>query len=233
MKALIVDDEPMPAKHLDGLIKTHCYEIGETFILNSPTEAVKHLKDHEYDIIFLDVEMPVLNGLELLEQVTLPLNTHVIFTTAYSQYAVDAFKANATHYLLKMVKKDELIEATRKVMYLKNRKDELRNKPSISVFSGEEHIILRQHQIIRMEANGSYTKIIYDKGELLSTKRLGSYEEVLDQKSFCRCHNSHIINVDRVFKVSKGKKGYVVMDNEEVVPIAAAKREHIINLLGL
>lgn len=233
MRALIVDDEPMPSKHLEGLITKNCYEISETKIINSPIEAIKHLENHEYDIIFLDVEMPIYTGLEMLEQVKLPSHTHVIFTTAYSQYAVEAFKANATHYLLKMVKKEELLEAVRKVIYLKNRRVSLKDKPSISVFSGDEHTILRQNQIIRLEANGSYTKIISDKGEMLSTKRVGYYEELLSIESFCRCHNSHIINVDRVFKFSKGKKGYVVMDNEDIVPISATKKEHIIKLLGL
>ena len=117
MKALIIDDEPMPGKHLQGLIEEHCFEIEHTHVIDSPLVALDHLKENEYDIIFLDVEMPHINGFELLKKVRIPAKTQVIFTTAYSQYALDAFKVNAAHYLLKMVKKDDLIEAVRKACF--------------------------------------------------------------------------------------------------------------------
>lgn len=114
MKALIVDDEPMPAKHLQNLVEKHCSEITQTRVLNSPIEALEHLKEHHFDLLFLDVEMPELTGFELLEEANLTPSTQVIFTTAYSQYAVEAFQSKEVHYMLKIVSKDELVAAVRK-----------------------------------------------------------------------------------------------------------------------
>lgn len=234
MKALIVDDEPMPGKHLEGLVRKHCFEISEVKVINSPLKAIEDLSNNEYDIIFLDIEMPVLNGLELLEKIQLPEKTHVIFTTAYSQYAIEAFKVNATHYLLKMVTKEDLIDAVRKVSHLKYKSNNIQKLPSLSIFIGEEYVILSQEKIIRLEADGSYTKIITaTNDEFLSTKMLGYYEKLLSDELFYRCHNSHIINFKKVHRLSKGKKGYVVMGNEDIVPLATAKREQLMQLLVL
>ena len=112
MRALIVDDEPLPGKLLMEMINKHCFEIEETSYISSSTEALKELSDSHYDIVFLDVEMPGMNAFEFLDEANLPHNTVVIFVTAYSNYAVEAFKADAAYYILKPVQKEELIKLT-------------------------------------------------------------------------------------------------------------------------
>ena len=168
MKTLIVDDEPMPGKLLQELIKKHCFEIEETHFETSPRAALERLKKERFDILFLDVEMPGMNAFELLEQIDLPRETVVIFVTAYSNYAVDAFKANVAYYILKPVVVEELIKAVRKASahLQKNaqKRSELSND-SISIYDGEEYQIIPLEEIIRLEADGSYAKVYCINGK--------------------------------------------------------------------
>lgn len=236
MRAIILDDEPMPAKHIEQMIKKHCFEIKETQIFNVASKAISHLKKNEYDILFLDVEMPEMDGFQFLEKAELPFDTKVIFTTAYSEYAIEAFKANAVHYILKPVMKEELISAVRKASNSINEKNEvhLESKHSISVFDGEDYLLIKIKDIVRFEADGSYTKIILDSGkEILSSKRLGEYEKKLNHADFVRCHNSHLINISFISKISKGKAGYLTLSSQEVIPISATKKDEVNRILGL
>ena len=235
MKALIIDDEPMPAKHLREMIKHHCFEIGLTEIIHSPITAMKHLSENEYDILFLDVEMPEMSGVEFLKQIQLPQKTAVIFTTAYSEYALDAFKANAIHYIMKPVEETELIKAVRKTL-LKNQEGNSNGSDSfntITVYDGEEYLIVKTADIIRLEADGSYTKIVLKEKNVLTSKRLGFYEEKLGLKKFMRCHNSHLINIAEVAKMGKGKGPYLIMSNNDMLPISNSKKQEIEKILGL
>ena len=230
MKALIIDDEPMAAKHLKSLVEQHCFEIYSTEMIHSPVEAIDHLASFSYDIIFLDVEMPEIDGFALLEQVELPPTTQVIFTTAYSKYAIDAFKANAAHYLLKMVKKDELITSVRKVTRLLNltaRAGQPMQDPVkvIPIFHNEEHHLVKWEDIVRIEASGSYSRIVLSDKELLSSKGIGHYEKKLENGPFFRCHNSHLVNLREVARLGKGKGGYLVLSNGDAVPLSPSRRE--------
>lgn len=237
MKSLIVDDEPMPGKMLVELINKHCFEIEETHHETSPHEALERLKNEHFDIVFLDVEMPGMNAFELLDQIDLPRDTVVIFVTAYSNYAVDAFKANAAYYILKPVVKEELIKAVRKAS-AHLQKGSLNNKEarvgSISVYDGENYQIIHNEDIIRIEADGSYAKVICTDGRsLLSSKRLGHYEKQLDDKGFYRCHHSHLINLQHLLKVSKGKSPVLTLKNDQVVPLSPSKKQQLNRLVGL
>ena len=239
MKVLIVDDEPLSSKYLKGLIEKHCFEISQVEMLNQPLEALEHLKTNTYNIIFLDVEMPELDGFELLEQANLPSTTQVIFTTAYSQYAVDAFKANATHYLVKMVDAEDLVKAVRKVskilqnQLIAKKSIDNQNSKAISIFHEGEHHILKEDEIIRFKAEGSYTLVVLADKQFLSTKGIGYFEKTLTPSLFCRCHHSHIVNIKMISKIGKGKKGYVVLLNEELIPLTSTKKSTLETLLGL
>lgn len=235
MKALIIDDEPMPAKHLQEMIKKHCYEIAETELCFAPEEGLELLKNEQFDVIFLDVEMPKMDAFDFLEKAELGADTVVIFVTAYSQYAVDAFKANATHYILKPVLEEDLVKSVRKaVRQLSKSKKEEKPKPSsISVYDGDEYEIIKSEQVIRLEADGSYTKIFLQDRQLVSSKRLGFYEERLSNSGFFRCHNSHLINLSYLEKVGKGKSSYLIMADEATIPLSANKKSQLEDLLGL
>lgn len=234
MKALIVDDEPMPGKLLQEMIKKHCFEINSTTLITSPQEALKHLQEEAYDILFLDVEMPGMNAFELLDQLQLPSHTVVIFVTAYSSYAVEAFKANAAYYVLKPVVQEELIKSVRKATsYLTKANGEQQQQEKLSIFDGDEYLIINVNEIVRLQADGSYTKIVTDKKEHLSSKRLGFYEDKLSQANFYRCHNSHIINLKSLSKISKGKTPFLTLQNGDAIPLSPKKKSELIKLVGL
>jgi two-component system LytT family response regulator len=233
MRALIIDDEPMPAKHLRAMIEQHCFEITETEIIRSPKMAIEHLKEEVYDLIFLDVEMPEMDGFELLNHVELTKSTAVIFTTAYSEYAVQAFKANATYYIMKPVEEKELVVAVRKAIQktkLQSAKESA--DKSLSIFDGEEYIIIKTKDIIRLEADGSYTKFILADRTILASKRMGYFSEKLPQQDFVRCHNSHIVNIEKIAKISRGKSGYLIMSNDNIVPVSPSKKGDLDKLIN-
>ena len=234
MKALIIDDEPMPAKHLREMIKQYCFEIEEVNIMHYPKQAIQHLKENEYDLLFLDVEMPEMSGIEFLKTVELPTKTAVIFTTAYSEYAVDAFKANATHYIMKPVEEGELIKAVRKALLKKQgESSQVSSEGTITVYDGEDYLVVKEKDVIHLEADGSYTKFILKNRAILASKRMGYYQEKIKGNNFLRCHNSHIVNVQEINRISKGKGGYLIMSNGDTVPISASKKEHVEKILGL
>lgn len=225
MKAIIIDDEPMPAKHLKKLAEQHCFEISSIRIENSPIKALEILKEEYFDIIFLDVEMPELNGFELLQEANLSSRSKVIFTTAYSQYAIKAFETDAVSYLLKMISKDELILAVRRVLKSRLKQRSSPDYKVVSVYYNDEYNLLNENEIIRLEAKKGYTFFITESKKILSSKGIGFYEKKLDNISFYRCHNSHIVNINKIKKISKGKSGYIELSNKDVVPIATSKRE--------
>lgn len=234
MKALILDDEPMPAKYLEQMIQKHCFEIKSMDLFNVASKALKELETEYYDIIFLDVEMPEMDGFQFLEKANLPSETQIVFTTAYSEYALEAFKTNARHYLVKPVTKEDLIMAVRKVSSAMPAKEpNTEFKDYISIYDGEEYLLLKKEEIIRFEADGSYTKVITTSAKnILSSKRLGEYEKKVDAKAFVRCHNSHLVNINFISKVSKGKGGFLSLKNGEVIPISTSKKEEINRLLN-
>lgn len=231
MRALILDDEPMPAKHLQELIKQTCFEIKETMISNSPLDAMELLGKEDFDILFLDVEMPEMSGVEFLKRIQLPKNCSIIFTTAYSEYAVEAFQLNATHYLMKPAVEEELIKAVRKVSL--GKMEAKKDDSKLSIYDGEEYLILDKNDIIRLEGDGSYTKVIMINRTILASKRMGYFEKKLNQDQFFRCHNSHVVNVNEIKKLGKSKSNYLVMSNEDVIPISSSKKGAIENILGL
>ena len=235
MKALIIDDEPYAAQYLQEMIQQHCFEIESTDILYSPLKAMKHVEDNVYDVIFLDVEMPEMSGVEWLKEVRLPKDTQVVFTSSFAEYAIDAFEVNAVHYILKLVSKEDLISAVRKVMEIRQKK--ANNEPScenrISIFDGTEYHILSCNDIIRLQADGGYTKVSTGERDFLSSKGLSHFENSLPSDSFVRCHNSHIVNVKKVIRMGKGRNSYVTLSNDELVPVSYSKKEKLLERLGV
>lgn len=234
MRALIIDDEPMPAKLLQDLVRKHCFEIRETEVITVASHALEHLKTNSYDLIFLDVKMPEINGFQFLDHAQLSVDTAVIFTTAFADFAVDAFKVNATDYLMKPYQEDDLIRAVRKVSEKQRSLDKPDRKGTISIYDGEQYLIIKEEDIIRLEADGSYTKIItVSHGAQMASKRLGQFESQLNPDEFFRCHHSHMINLQQISKVSKGKSGYITLMNKEEVPVSQARKEVLHQLLHL
>lgn len=246
IKAIIIDDETNCIEMLDWLIKTYCPGIEIMAQCSSAEEGIKAIKKHSPDVIFLDIEMPKMNGFDLLQQLT-PVNFEVIFTTAYDKFAIKAFKFSAMDYLLKPIDADDLKNAVIRLetklqsakpdagieALLNNIKSihQPLNKIAIPTQEGLVFTIIKD--IIRCESDSNYTTFFLsgDK-QIVSSKSMKEYEELLEEYNFFRVHNSHLINLNHLEKYVKGDGGYVVMSDKCTVPVSRSRKEDFINHLS-
>lgn len=240
MNAIVIDDEKYCTDVLTILLSKHCPEINVIKVFNQSPDALDYLKSHEADIIFLDIEMPQMNGFELLYQLG-KVSSLVIFTTAYDQYALKAFKFNAIDYLLKPIDKDELIAAVKKsnkytalssenidnLHYLsRNRVPE-----RIMLPIGQELILVSVKNIICCEADGSYCKVYCSdmKKPYLLSKNLREMEEILNNSGFFRPHTSWLIHDKYVNRIIRGEGMQIVLQGEIYVPVSRAKKQEVMD----
>ena len=245
--ALIVDDEKKCISLLQKMLHTAFPEIEIIASSTNPAEAIKLILKHEPNLVFLDIEMPNLNGFEVLKA-TRDIQYDVVFTTAYQQYAINAIRFAALDYLLKPIDKDELIQTIHryKAKYKKSNQqqqfdllfDNLKNitNPSnkISIATTEGVIFINTTDIIYIEASGSYAKLFLKNGEsLLCSKNLKEFEEMLLNRSFFRIHHSFIINTNEIKRYIKGEGGIVILSNATELPVSKRKKEDFIKTLHL
>ena len=218
------------------MIEKHCYEIREVELCHSPAKALEIIRKDHFDLLFLDIEMPEMNGFDFIELAKLSKKTKIIITSAYEQYAIPAFDADAVHYLLKPVKEDKLVKAVRKVcqeLQLHHPVSNSLSQQVISVYDHHEHHIVKLDEIIRLEADGNYTKIVTKEQLFLSSKKMGHYQQELPEDHFFRTHKSHMVNLSFVNKIFKGKAGFIGLSNGEKVPLSASNKEAFERALGL
>lgn len=243
MKTYLLDDESNCTDVLQFLLAKYCPEVKITGVFNDPEQALEAIRMERPQLLFLDIEMPMLNGFELLKHCE-PLDFKVIFTTAYDQYAVKAFKFNALDYLLKPVDKDELVVAVGKarlkgspsnaqlssVQYLKSNPTPER----IALPVGLELLLVEVADIQYFESEGSYVSVfLKDQNKpVVLSKSLREFEEVLNSPHFFRAHNSYLINLKHVKKIVRTDGGEIVMGNGRSLPVARAKKTELIGLIA-
>lgn len=246
LKILIVDDEKRIRTSLRNVIKLH-YEkaevIGEAENVHSAAIAIKSLKP---DVVLLDIRMPDESGFDLLKQL-MPLTFKVIFITAYSQYAIQAFKFSAMDYLLKPVIPEELVNAlNRTEQQLQNESYQSRLNvflENISNFTSEhKKIVLNSHDkihvitasdIIRCQADGNYTKFFILNGKpVLASKPLKDYDEILVDFGFFRPHHSHLVNTRFIDRLEKHDGGVLIMKDGSQVPVSSRKYSDLMIVLN-
>lgn len=211
---------------------------------NDPEQGAGGIFLLQPDLVFLDIEMPKLNGIELLNQCR-EVNFEVIFTTAYDQYAIRAIKMNALDYLLKPIDKDELIEAVEKVKTKKQpvsrqqiaelqeaHKTKVLNKIALSTMAGLQFVDL--DNVIRIEGESNYCNFfLKDKKKILLSKKLGDAEELLkENQNFFRAHKSHIINLKYVEKYVRGEGGEILMSDGAAISLSRGKKEEFLQLFS-
>jgi two-component system, LytTR family, response regulator len=216
------------------------------FKTTKPEVAVESLREKQIDLLFLDVEMPSLNGFELLEQLQ-PLSFEVIFTTAYSQYAMQAFRYKAFNYLLKPIDVNELEEIIedwaekfgkdvrkKQVSEIDNllkqlKKDGLlRSKVAVPVMDGYEFVGVKEILFCQSENNYTYFHLL-NKKKLLISKTLKEVEKTLQNFGFLRIHQSYLINPAFLKSYHRKDGGFVLMQNEEKLPVSQQKKEVLTN----
>jgi two-component system, LytTR family, response regulator len=244
MKAVIIDDEQHCITTLQWTLKEYCKDIKVVATAHNGTEGITVINMYKPDLIFLDVEMPILNGIDMLQHFD-EIKFAVIFTTAYDQYAVKAIKLNALDYLLKPIDKDELIAAVKKV---KNKQTQISrkqvdalyevhrtkvvNKIALSTLKGLQFINL--DDLVRIEGESNYCNfILRDKKKILLSKKLGDAEEILKgNDNFFRVHKSHIINLKFVEKYIRGEGGEIIMEDGTSIALSRNKKDEFLELFA-
>jgi two-component system, LytTR family, response regulator len=242
IRTVIIDDEPDCVNLLKFELTQHCPFVEVVGTFNSSTKALEQIANLNPDLVFLDIEMPVINGFEFLIKL-MPVNFKVIFVTAYNQFALKAFRFNAIDYLLKPFDINDLIEAVAKVDKLVNPSNfqieklqkELKggaiSKLAIPSQNGVSFIEIKD--ILYAEASNNYTKIVLLNGqEHLITKTLKDVQDVLEDMHFLRVHRQYVINLNCVKQFFRGDSMYVVMDNNTNIPVARSQKEKLVEKYG-
>jgi two-component system, LytTR family, response regulator len=240
IKAIIVDDEQHCIDALQTMLQKKCPEVTVLAGVNSVQDAKQIIDDLRPDLVFLDVEMPHQNGFELLKLYD-KVHFDVIFTTAYEQYALKAIKFNALDYLLKPFSVQELQEALRKFherrlnkqdsstapleVFLQNMKTLQQTNKKIALPTINGLVFMPVQNIVRCESTGNYTKIFFtDKKQLLVSKPLKEFEELLTDVDFFRVHNSHLINLQQMESYIQGEGGFALMSDGTQVEVSRRRK---------
>lgn len=231
LKVYILDDEQ---NAVDGLVAMLQKKFGQRVQIvgfhTHPLKAIEVLENLEVDILFLDVEMPIMNGTEVLRHFP-EKSFHVIFTTAHEKYAIPAIKLKAVDYLLKPLSPMDVQEAIDRVeAQMKWQQPTAESKITLSV-QGSIHIITIA-DIIRIEADSNYSIFyIKDKARLMVSKTLKEFESQLSTHSFFRVHQSHLINLKHVSSILRSDGDYVIMDNGDKVELSRRKKTEFLALI--
>ncbi|MBK9255973.1 MAG: response regulator transcription factor [Saprospiraceae bacterium] len=244
MNVLIIDDEQHCITTLTWALQQYCENIVILDVAKNGKEGFEKIKKLKPDLVFLDIEMPVLSGIDMLEKFD-KIDFKIIFTTAYDQYAIKAIKLNASDYLLKPIDKDELIAAIDKVkntgdtamshdkiQHLKHNLQVLTHLQKIAIPSSEGIMFFDLDTIVHLEASSNYTVIYFNtKSKIISSRTLKEYEDLLPNEMFFRCHHSHIINLKYIKKYIRGEGGFVDLGNGQVVEVSRRKKPEFLEFL--
>ncbi len=242
IKAIIIDDEVHCLEALSLLLTEFCPEVQLLEQCSSAKKGLEAIEKCKPDLVFLDIEMPFMNGFELLEQLS-TISFAIIFTTSYDQYAIKAIRYSALDYLLKPVDPKELISAVKKVreqsplpmaeqyqMLLQqiNGKNSGFNKIAVPTAEGFE--LIPAEQVLYCEANDNYTHfLLKNKNKIIACRTLKDIEEQLsDFPFFVRVHNSYLVNLNEVTKYVRGEGGNLIMSDGSSVNVSRSRKEALL-----
>jgi two-component system LytT family response regulator len=245
MRAVIIDDEKHCREVLATLLQKHCPGVEVIAGFAAAADALKEMEKLSPAIVFLDIEMPGMNGFEFLEKCT-SRNFEIIFTTAYNEYAIKAIKHSALDYLLKPVDKNELVDAIEKAKQQSTQKTPGRVEQLLSVLNLrkvpkrfavptlEGLIMLNSEEILYCESDGPYCTFHFTNNTkpLLTSKTLKEAEEVLQNAGdFFRVHSSFLINMKFIQKYIRGEGGEVILVTGKNIPVARSRKGDFLNAL--
>jgi len=238
MKSIIIDDEKHFRDMLVELLHEAAPHIEIIDICPSAEKAFLSIKNNKSDIVFIDVEMPGISGIELIDKFP-NRDFEVVFTTSHDKYALKALKQEAAEYLIKPINIIDLLNAIEKVE--KKKKQTLQNTSMhnekktqvIALHTGDGIAFYDVATIIRCESETNYTTFYFTGGEkIVITKQFKDVEQMLQPYGFYRPHKSHIINLAHIKKAYKGDGAYIVMKDGSTVPISRQKKEEFWSQFG-
>ena len=245
MKAIIIDDEKRARVSLQLLLKEYCPDVSIVAECENLPEGVKAIWKHNPDLVLLDIEMPGHSGLELLDFFDEnDVNFSIIFTTAYNDYAIQAFKFSAIDYLLKPINPEQLVSAIKRLEKLNQKfenfstlKENLKqeNLTKIAVPVGSSLVFLETSKILYIKGEGSYSEV-YCSTEIknLVSRNLKNFEDILcsDQR-FLRVHKSYIVNFEKVVAYNKSDGGNIELESGIIIPVSPDKLNSILEQIKI
>lgn len=240
--ALIVDDEEDSVSLLRIQLQKYCPQIGDIFAFTSPLRALEEIEILKPDLVFLDIEMPELNGFQFLEKL-MPLSFSVVFITAYNEFAIKAFRFSALDYLVKPIYVADLMEAVKKAIDI-GKPSELQldlfqkqlqlaqvNKIAISSLNGI--VFIHLDEILYVEASSNYSILVLADGEkVIVSKTLKDVQEILEHRHFFRIHRQYIINLNKVKHFNKNDC-LLTMENGKQLQVARIQKDKLIEKFGV
>jgi two-component system LytT family response regulator len=241
IKAIIIDDEKHCIVTLNHLL-TQLDNVEVVAVTQDSTQAKKLIEQYQPNLVFLDIEMPEMNGFDVINQFENP-KFKVIFTTAYDQYALKALRLNALDYLLKPIDKKDIAEALEKYQNqeLIISKDQVQNlhffnngkmQDTIALSTQQGLLFVKIDDIMYLEADSCYTHIVMnDKTKHLASKTMATFEEVLlDNSLFFRAHKSHIVNLKFIKQYIRGEGGELIMQDGSYIALSRNKKQEFLSL---
>ena len=239
LNSIIVEDEETSREILRNYLKKYCPNVQILGEASNVEEALVLIRNHDLDLVFLDVEMPYGNAFDLLDKVG-DIDFETVFVTAYNHYAVDALNAHASYYLMKPISIDELIKAVDYVTEIRTKEDALQDQvlvPKTNMVNGKITIpqldgfeVINTADILFCKADDNYTEIYLNTNKKkLVSKTLKYFEEALNDSSFARVHKSYLVNVNEIVKYVKGKGGSVVLSNGKEISVSASRKSDLLS----
>lgn len=244
LRAIIVDDEDKAIKSLSWELSNFNDEVVILDTFSNPEKALDFIQNNKIDCLFLDIEMPTMDGFQFIEKLTRK-DFAIVITTAYNEYAIEALKKEAIDYLLKPVDTDDLEQSLKKITKFTRRisnvdTDEKFEKilfnfnqrleeKKIIINADGKLIFLKPQEIVCVESDGNYSSIHTNEGKkIVVTKKLKEVNSLLPENQFFRIHNSYIINLNKVKEYYK-TDGYVVLELNHKVPVSRQKKSEFLD----
>lgn len=242
IKAMIVDDEPYACEALSILLQRYCPQVTVTGSYHSGSDALIAIRQERPQLLFLDIEMPRMNGFELLENIKeLPLQ--LVFTTSYDQYAIKAIRFSALDYLLKPIDREELQRSVQKAeqriftplqidMLLSKLQNPTHQFHKIAIPTMEGLQMVTVDSILYCTSDSNYTVLaLKDHQKVVASRTLKEIEELLEDYSFLRVHHSSLVNLNEISKYIKGEGGYLVMSDNASVNVSRSRKDSLLKKL--
>ncbi len=234
LTAIIVDDELYGRENLKKIIETYCLEIEILGCADSVVKAKELEAIHNPDVVFLDINMPILDGFDFLDEYD-DRNFMVVFVSAHEEFGINAVKAGAADYLLKPVNIKELKQTVKKLLLMKNKQikvETAHESDKLVLPASHGFNVLVIDDIIRFEADGCYTKVIFKDGKsTIISRTLKDFEETVPKEKFYRIHKSYLINLKYVKEYSNIDGNFVTMTDGSRIEISRRKApEFILNI---
>lgn len=246
LRTILIDDEKTSTEVFAMELEMYCPRVEVIAACNSAKEGLEKIRELKPELVFLDIEMPWMNGFELLQSID-KVDFEVVFVTAYDEFAIKAFRYSAADYLLKPVNKQELIAAVDEVwqrLERREKSDQLEvlfsnlnflrhNIPKIALPTSDGVEFVKIEDILYCAADGSYTTVYLTDGQkILQSKTLKQVSQMLEDCNFLRIHQSYLINPAHLKRYIRGQGGMVMLDNGTELPVSRSQKDELVRRLS-